>query len=99
MSSIWSAPASPFALMCLIANFRSALSSNSERSSTPMKGSRSSSEVVGVLEFVQISLHVAVEVPLDVALHHRLGIDEDAGEHVRRRGPSPIGVPLTNTRA
>ena len=32
-----------------------------------------------MLELVEIALHVAVEVPLDVALHHRLGIDEDAG--------------------
>ena len=66
--------------MCLHANFRSSLSSNSERSSTPMKGSRSSSEVVGVLDLVQISVHVAVEMAFDVALHDRLGVDEDAGK-------------------
>ena len=32
-----------------------------------------------MLDFVQIALHVAVEVALDVALHDRLGIDVDAG--------------------
>ena len=58
------------------ANFRSALFSNLESDSTPMKSEALAHEVVVVFEFVEISLHVA-EVAFDVALHDRLGVDVD----------------------
>ena len=44
-----------------------------------MKSSLASTRSSRVLDFVQISVHVAVEVALDVALHDRLGVDVDAG--------------------
>ncbi len=36
-------------------------------------------KIVAVLDLVEIAVHVAVEIAFDVALHDRLGVDEDAG--------------------
>ena len=47
----------------------------------PDEGKSVFGEVVGVLDLVQISVHVAVEMTFDVTLHDRLGVDEDAVEH------------------
>src|SRR5437763_7946054 len=34
-------------------------------------------EIIPMLKFVQISVHIAIEIALDVAWHDRFGIDKD----------------------
>ena len=66
MSISRSRPARPFASMPQ-ANFRSASSSNFERSSTPMNSSRSSRKSFLMRDLVQIAVHIAAEIAFDVA--------------------------------
>src|SRR4029077_15807356 len=36
-------------------------------------------EIIAMFKFVQISVHIAIEIALDVARHDRFGIDKDTG--------------------
>ena len=79
MSSIWSAPAKPVRFDVTARELQIGFVLEFGEGLHPDERQPLFEEVVVMLELVEIALHVAVEVALDVALHHRLGIDIDAG--------------------